>query len=231
MFVFWISSTCSCDVCVVQSSFKPIQLIPVRARSMLVWCSYKSKKLQILKSGLYIKSFTYERGEYERPQTCWRFVPCSALGVVLWLLLYQHSRWIAYPAATVQTGNPQGYETVPCLQKKKEEKTHLKPFFDVVFQMKDKFLNKKKHSSVNLNSDCLRGFGHLYSPGTLQSTGIPRRLEQQERRAARCSAPSHRRSQSTCWSRKPWGWGCHRKFSTRLRKKNKTPILLFCCDL
>lgn len=62
MFVFWISSTCSCDVCVVQSSFKPIQLIPVRARSMLVWCSYKSKKLQILKSGLYIKSFTYRGG-------------------------------------------------------------------------------------------------------------------------------------------------------------------------
>lgn len=49
-------------------------------------------------------------------EICWWLEWCSALGVVLRLLLYEHSRLIAYPAATVQAGDPQGNQTVPRLQ-------------------------------------------------------------------------------------------------------------------
>lgn len=45
---------------------------------------------------------------------------CSALGVVLRLLLYEHSWSIAYPAAKVQAGDPQGNQTMPCLQTDKD---------------------------------------------------------------------------------------------------------------
>lgn len=51
---------------------------------------------------------------------CW-LESCSALGVVLRLLFYEHCRSVAYPAATVQAGDPQGYETVPRLETTRRE--------------------------------------------------------------------------------------------------------------
>lgn len=45
---------------------------------------------------------------------------CSSLGVGLRLFLYEHSRSIAYPAAKVQAGDPQGDQTVPRLHTRQE---------------------------------------------------------------------------------------------------------------
>lgn len=51
-----------------------------------------------------------------RTEECWWLPSCSALGVVLRRLLCEHSSLIAYPAATVQTGDSQSNQTMPCLQ-------------------------------------------------------------------------------------------------------------------
>lgn len=59
-----------------------------------------------------------------RTEECWWLPSCSALGVVLRRLLCEHSSSIAYPAATVQTGDSQGNQTMPWLQKQ-EKHTHM----------------------------------------------------------------------------------------------------------
>lgn len=87
----------------------------------------------------------------KRKEECWWLLSCSALGVVLRRLLYEHSRSIAYPAAKVQAGNPQGNQTVPCLRTttgETEVKTlHARNMFlhwDNG-ETKDSFLFKNKH--------------------------------------------------------------------------------------
>ena len=54
---------------------------------------------------------------FKRKEEYWWLLSCSALGVILRRLLYEHSRPIAYPAAKVQTGDAQGNQTMPSLQK------------------------------------------------------------------------------------------------------------------
>lgn len=48
-----------------------------------------------------------------RTEECWWLPSCSALGVVLGRLLCEYSSLIAYPAATVQTGDSQSNQTMP----------------------------------------------------------------------------------------------------------------------
>lgn len=70
---------------------------------------------------------------------------CSALGVVLRLLLYEHRRSIAYPAATVQAGNPQGNQAVPSLQTTRAEQEVMTRFL----QDYDSFYNREGQISKN----------------------------------------------------------------------------------